>query len=138
MALLKAEDIKEIAGHVSNGILVFVHKHTKEIRPLSDTENGAENWKAMFAELEADDKNWLKIMEVPLDDEIHLRKEFIEEVTDNNVKKQLTNALKRKNPIRNFQQAIQGDEILQIHWRNFSKGAYQDWVSNYIIDEYNY
>ncbi len=138
MSILKSEQIKEIAIHVAEGIIVFVHKKTGQIRPMPEPEEEKDNWKETCDQLTADEKQWLKIIKVPFDDELHLRKGFIDDATDNHVKRQLTNALKRNNPMRNFQQVVEGDEILNIHWRNYRKSAYEYWVSNYIIDRYNY
>ena len=138
MALLRPEHIKEIAKYVAMGEIVFVHKNSRKIQPMPKPEESVEEWKEKCAVLEADNKNWLKIKTVPLDDELHLRKEFIEEATNQHVKKQLSNALNRKNPMRNFQHVIESDEILHQHWRNYKKVAYQNWVTNFVIDQYNY
>ncbi len=138
MGLVRTEDIKEIAVHISQGVLVFVHKSSRKIMAMPEPEEGKNEWKAQCDKLEADDKNWLKIKTISMDDEIHLRKGFILEATDQHVKKQLTNALNRKKPLRNFTQVVESDEILNQHWRNYRKVAYQDWVSNYIIEAYNY
>jgi len=142
MAVLRTEHIKEISSHVSEGVMVFGNKKTREIRAMIGLESEEKleraKWKSAFDLMQADEKNWLLISKIPLDDEIFLRKGFIVEATDNQVKRQLTNALNRKDPIRNFHQVVEGDEILNQHWLNYRKGAYQKWVSDFIIAAYNY
>ena len=65
-------------------------------------------------------------------------KEFLDEPMSKSVNKQLANALNRKKPVRNFNQAVNSDIELRQQWRNFNFEEAQRWVSNFIVDAYHY
>lgn len=64
-------------------------------------------------------------------EELHVMDDFIKEDLNAGIKKELTNALKRDNPIRNYLQIIENDEGLTAHWLNFKRAWYQEWVRGY-------
>ena len=65
-------------------------------------------------------------------------KDFLLEVTDSSVKKELTNALRRKNPQRNFMQVIESRIDIGQHWRRFKSQQCEEYVRQVFIDEYNH
>ena len=65
-------------------------------------------------------------------------KDFLQEVTDSSVKKELAYALRRKNPQRNFMQVIESRIDISQHWRRFKSQQCEEYVRQIFIDEYNH
>ncbi len=140
-SIVKPSVIKEIAREIARGNTCYVHKYSKKITSIDHTIEDEKTLAAqeqLQAELERKIENYLKIEKLSTEDQLVMRKDFLEELSDKTLRKQLSNALNRKNPIRNFNQAIESDLELNQHWRNFNFTEYQRWVSNFIIDAYNY
>jgi len=51
--------------------------------------------------------------------EIALAKDLIEELRDKSTRRELSNALNRKNPVRNFHNLMENNIDLYQHWRMF-------------------
>ena len=91
-----------------------------------------------IAEIERKIEKYLKIGKLSAESELRIMKDFPDELPDKSIRKQLSNALNRKNPVRNFMQVIESDMELNQHWRNFKVEEYQRWVSNMMIEAYIY
>jgi Uncharacterised protein family (UPF0158) len=143
--ILRPNVIKEIAQHLDGGATCYVHKGTHEVTTISGTKEqevedpeAAELLQETIEYMEAKSELYLKIEQIPSKDQIQMMRDFIEEIPEPELSRELTNALNRKNPIRNFTQVINSNEGLGQHWHNFKMEEYQRWVSNFIIDAYNY
>jgi hypothetical protein len=64
--------------------------------------------------------------------------DFLLEVTDNSIKKELVNALRRKSPMRNFMQVIDNSIDVGQHWRRYRAERYEQYVRQVFVDEYNH
>lgn len=141
MSIVHPSIIKQIAREIANGNTCYIHKSTKKITTI---DHSTEDKKIIAAqnqvqsELERKMDNYLKFENLGPEDQLIIMKDFLEELPNKSVRKQLANALNRKNPVRNFKQAVESDIELNQHWRNFNFEEYQRWVSNSIIDAYNY
>ncbi len=141
MSRLHQAAIKELAKEIANGNTCYIHHTSRKIttinNELKDKKLIAEQAKAIAAiELKIDDH--LKIEPQSTEDQIEIMRYFIDEMSDKSIRKEMTNALKRKNPLRNFIQVIESDMELRQRWRIFKFDEDQRWVSNFIIDAYNY
>ena len=133
--------IKEIAEEVATGNTCYVHLYSRKITTIDNSTEDAEVIAAqekVQAELEHKISDYVRIDQPSTEDQLVMMEFFLEEVTDKSVRKQLSNALKRKNPIRNFTQTVESSMELEIHWTHFNAKEYERWVSNFIIDAYNH
>jgi DNA-directed RNA polymerase beta' subunit len=141
MSRLHQAAIKELAKAIANGNTCYIHHTSRKIttidNEIEDKKIIAEQAKAIAA-IESKIDNHFKIEPQSTGDQIEIMKYFIDEVSDKSVRKEITNALKRKNPIRNFMQVIESDMELRQRWRIFKFEEDQRWVSNFLIDAYNY
>lgn len=143
---LHSSVIKEIAQHLDSGSTCYINRNTGEIKVIENAkevraegdEEAIALRKAEVAELEAKSERFLKMEPMPSNYYLQVMRDFIEELREPDVMKQLSNALNRKKPMRNFTQVVSSDEILGQHWFNFKSEEYQRYVSNFIIDAYNY
>jgi len=104
-------------------------------------EAGAENTperQAQFEALENKIRKYYKVPRMTAYEEVHVMKDFINEELSASIKKELKNALKRENPVRNYMRVIEHDEVLEQYWLNFKAKWYQEWVRGYLLDIYKY
>ncbi len=141
MPKIQQSAIKEIATKIANGNTCYLHRYTAKIITI---DHSVDNEKLMAAQkktqedIERKKEDYIKINKLSTENHLVIMKDFLEELRDRSVRKQLANALNRKNPIRNFKQTIESDMELTLHWGNYSAKEYHRWVSNVIIDAYNY
>ena len=93
---------------------------------------------AQIDKLEAKIKRYYKVPRMSADEELHVMKDFTQDELTLNIKKELTNTLKRKNAKRNFIQVLKNDEDLYEYWLIFKAKWYQEWVRGYLLDVYRY
>ena len=141
MSKLQQSAIKEIARAIALGNTCYIHRYTAKItiidHSIEDTEMIAAQ-ELIQLELEQKIESHLKIEKLSTEDQLVIMRDFLVELSDRSVRKQLSNALNRKNPVRNFNQTVESDIGLHQHWKKFNFDEYQQWVSNFIIDAYNY
>jgi len=141
MSVLHTEIIKNIAREIAKGNTCYIHRFSKAITTIDNSIDDPEEIAAqekLQAERERKIKDYVKIEKPSTDDQLVMMGDFIDEFSDKSVRKQLSNALNRKNPVRNFMQTVEHDMELNIRWRNYRIEEYQRWVSNLIIDAYNF
>lgn len=141
MPLVKKETIKGIAKDIANGKVCYINRRNAKITvidPFTEDPKKIATQEKTVAEFELKIEKYLKIEKLSADDQLEIMRNFLKELSDKSVRKQLSNALNRKNPIRNFSQTVESDIELHQHWRNFNTAEYQRWVSDYIIAAYNY
>jgi len=141
MSIIQQFVIEEIAKEIALGKICYIHRYTTEITKIDKSIEDAEQIMAQEqtqAELERKIESYVKVEKPSTKDQLVMMKDFLDELTDKSIRKQLSNALNRKKPVRNFTQAVESDIGLHIHWGNFKVRAYQEWVSQVIIDAYNY
>ncbi|MCP4439345.1 MAG: hypothetical protein GY810_10435 [Aureispira sp.] len=141
MREIKKSVIKEIGKQIAIGNTCYLQRYTGKVTII---DNSTEDIKLIAAqeqtllELERKMENYVKIEKPSIENRLAIMKDFLDELPDKSVRKQLSNALKRNNPVRNFKKTIESDIELTQHWSNFKVKEYQQWVSNCIIDAYNY
>jgi len=141
MSKLQLPLIKQLAREIAKGNTCYIDRYNKKITVIDHSTEDAKEIAAQEEALVLVEKkieNHLKLEKLSTEDQIEIMSYFIDEVADKSIRKQLSNGLKRKNPIRNFIQTIESDMELNQQWRIFKFEEYQRWVSNFIIDAYNY
>lgn len=132
---------KAISKELAKGMICYISRQSLKITAIPDLEAGAEDTPERQAQVEKLEKNirkYYKVTRMTAYEEVHVMKDFINEELSTSIKKELKNALKRKNPIRNYMRIIENDEILEQYWINFKAKWYQEWVRGYLLDIYKY
>ena len=132
---------KAIAKALQAGNICYVNRQNREITTvidLAEGEVGTPERQAKLEKLEANIKKYYKVPRMSPEEEIHVMHDFVEEDLAFANKKELKNALKRKNPKRNFLQILQNNEDLYEYWLIFQAKWYQEWVRGYLLDIYRY
>jgi len=141
MSIVKQAVINQLAKEVAKGNTCYVNRRTSKITIIDNSaedENLVNQQVELLQQIQKKIDNYVKIEEPDQDYQLNIMKEFLDELTDRSVSKQLSNALNRKNPMRNFKMAVASDMDLNNHWSNYKSEEYQRWVANVIIDAYNY
>ena len=139
MSRKKQTTIKEIAREIALGNTCYVNRKTIKITIIDHTIEDPEKLTAqeqILAELGRKIEKYLIIEKLSVEDEMRIMKDFPDELSDKSIRKQLSNALNRKNPVRNFMQVVESDIALDQHWRNYKVEEYKRLVSNILIEAY--
>jgi hypothetical protein len=141
MSRLQSSAIKEVAREIVTGNTCYIHRYSAKVTVIDNSIEGIEAMEAQeqtIADIEKKIENYIKIEKLSTENQILIMRFFLDEIPDKSVRKQLSNALNRKNPVRNFNQAVESDIDLNQHWINFKFEEYQQLISNFVIDAYNY
>ncbi len=137
--MLSPDDlVKEVAKELEQGNLCYVEKSSRSIVQITPDSKNTPETKAQIAKLEEHIERYIKIAPMTTAELIFVMKDFLLEVTDQEIKKELTNGLNRKNPTRNFLQITASRIDINQHWTLFKKEQYETHVEKHIITDYNY
>ncbi len=141
MSIKKQATIKRIAKEIALGNTCYINRKSVQITTIDYSIEDPEKLvvqEQTLAEIERKIEKYLKIEKLSEENELRIMKDFPEELPDKSIRKQLSNALNRKNPVRNFMQVVESDIALNQYWKNFKEEEYQRWVSNIMIEAYIY
>ena len=133
--------LHEIAVNIRDGKTCYIGIITGKIEYLiNDPSNDKEiqSNEKLMAEVNRRPDHYLKIGDLPTEAWIECMQGFITEVDDSSKAKELKNALKRANPVRNFMTAIDSDMEYSAFWRTFSLKWRADWIGEVIVVAHNH
>lgn len=134
---LSNKAIKEIAENLDCGMICYVHKETKEIKSIIDSDNyhdDDELWGEDINEIENNWDKYLKIDKMSSRDGFQIMEDFIEQVSNNEIKNRLIYALNRNKPFKNFTYEVDYNEEVRQQWFRFKTYKYEEWVRRYLED----
>ncbi|MBT3545503.1 MAG: hypothetical protein HN488_09160 [Saprospiraceae bacterium] len=133
--------IREIVKEIAKGNTCYMDRYTSKItiidNSIEDVEEIAAHKKTEI-EIENKIENYVKLNKLSEKIQLMIMKDFLDEIVDKSVRKELSNSLKRKSPIRNFTREIESNMGLNQHWENYNGKESERWVTNILIDAYNY
>ncbi len=141
VSTMPASVIRELASQISTGNVCYIDRYTAKINVIDKTIEDEELLAAqeeIRVEIEKKIERYVKLEKIGEKDQLMIMKDFLDEITDKSVRKELLNALRRKSPIRNFTTEIESNMGLRQHWTNFYTKESERWVTNFLIDAYNY
>ena len=125
------EIIKKVSKLINQGNTCYIHRKNREIITIEPESDHHEP-----AKMKVDD--FIIVPPMPKQTLGFAMKDFIHEVTDRSVEKELINALQRKKPQRNFMQVIESRADIGQHWRRYRAQQCEEYVRQLFIDEYNH
>lgn len=133
---LGKEQVKEIAMEVETGMKVFINRSTLEFRSIPDVDDLSdyEFWEDEEEELESNEEDYITIETMSSGEGFEIMEDFVEEVTDAQLKKALIEALNRKRPFANFKAEVEASSHRQ-QWFDFRTKRYQEYVREALEDE---
>ena len=133
--------IREIVKEIAKGNTCYMDRYTSKIITIDNSIEDMEEiaaQKQTEIEIEKKIEKYVKLNKLSEKIQLMIMKDFLDEIVDKSVRKELSNSLKRKSPIRNFTREIESNLGLNQHWVNYNAKESERWVTNILIDAYNY
>ena len=133
--------IREIVKEIAKGNTCYMDRYTSKIITIDNSIEDMEEiaaQKQTEIEIEKKIEKYVKLNKLSEKIQLMIMKDFLDEIVDKSVRKELSNSLKRKSPIRNFTREIESNMGLNQHWENYNAKESERWVTNILIDAYNY
>jgi hypothetical protein len=135
LSFTKAQ-IKEIATHLDGDDRCYIHPESGEIvfwPDFEETRQDPEKYVQNLgdkrrAKYEESTTTWIQIMGMRSRDEIRVMEAFVQTVTANNVRGQLSTALASPKPYAHFRAALNSSEEWLQKWFAFKDAAFLPWV----------
>src|SRR5687768_17113606 len=120
---MEKEKIKDIADELDMGMKCFVHRKTKEIKSIPDTDKLDEMdddvWSADIEEIEKNVSDYIEIYGMDSRESFRVMAAFVETVENENLREKLVDALNRPKPFQNFNYTIDRSGEFRNRWFKF-------------------
>ena len=137
--MLSPHDVaKEVAKLIEQDYICYVNRSSREITSFLVADIGTPDIAEQIELLERHITRYVKIGPMPTASLVLGMEYFLAEVTDKDVAKELARGLKRKNPTRNFLQAVDSNMDIRSHWRRYKTEHYRWYVEQLMIEAYNH
>lgn len=127
------DNIKEIAEQLDCGFRAFIHKTTGQLLFVPDENNLTDlDLDAWAEELELLENNFTDYYEIDKwtsREAFVIMSEFADQVSDNNLKSRLIDALRKNKPFREFKFVIDNSGDFRQQWFDFKNKSQQDFVA---------
>ena len=123
--------IKKVAKLVNRGNTCYINRKNRKIVTIAPEDESD-------LDPELTIEKCIIVPPMPKQSLSMVMQDFLLEVTDNSIKKELVNALRRKSPMRNFMQVIDNSIDVGQHWRRYRAERYEQYVRQVFVDEYNH
>lgn len=133
------EQINEIAEQLECGFLCYIHKQTKEVLFVPDTNRYPDmdirSWKKDIVKIEKNYAEYIAVEPLETRQSFKIMERFAESIDDNpELKNRLFWALSNPNPFRNFKYEIDYSGTHRQKWFDFKHESLKEWVLESIND----
>ena len=131
MISLKMDQIKEIAEQLDCGNKCYINKETGETKSTPNFDDGYADeglWTADLNELEEDWDKYVEIEIMESHDSFDLMADFADSVDSKELQDNLTNALNKKHPFRNFKWVVDNSGLYRQKWFDYKNERLIEWV----------
>ncbi|MBU0475842.1 MAG: UPF0158 family protein [Bacteroidetes bacterium] len=129
---LTDEQIKEIAEELDCGMVVYVHKETKEIKTILDFDSHVdadeELWEEDSNEIEENIDMYFQFSPMDSRASFKIMELFTENVEDEELKKKLELGLSLSKPFRNFKDILDFENEYRDKWFKYKSEKYIEYV----------
>lgn len=128
--------IKEIAGWLDIGMIVFYHKETGDIKNHPDPDDpyfDPEPWQEQIDEIEKDRDDYLRFESMESRQAFKVMEHFADSLSDLKFKGMVYDKLSRKGPFQNFKMLVESSDYRQ-DWFDFRDNATIEWVKEQLED----
>lgn len=127
---LTEKQVHEIAQELEAGMKVFINRDNLEIKSILDWDvmyGADEFWDEELEEIENKWENYLVLEKMSSNEAFSIMEDFIEEVDDEILQKDLFKILSRKSPFANFKDEVDSSDYRQ-RWFEFRQKKYEEYV----------
>ena len=136
MPTFTKEQVKEISEQLDYGFRAFYHKQTGDLIFVPNTDEYFDEdtnaWQDDLDKLDKNPSEYEEIEAMEASDSFRVMADFVEQLTDTNLKGKLITALSRKKPFSNFKFLIDNAGGQRQSWFDFKNKRYIDWVEEQI------
>ena len=132
------ELVKEVSKFLAKDYICYVHRASRELTEIEISKIDTPENQVLVSQLEGNISRYIKCKPMPTQDMIWVMKNFLLEMTDDELGKELSSGLNRKKPTRNFLQILESRPDIKQHWSLFKAEQYEDYVAELFIKDYNY
>jgi hypothetical protein len=127
---LTDEEVRSIAEELEMGLIVYVNIETKEIKAVADIDTvfDPEPWEEMVQEIEDNYDSYLRIRNMDSSESFKIMEEFVETISDEELRKKLELGLSLSKPFRNFKDIIDSEYEYKKKWYAYRDGRYIEFV----------
>lgn len=125
------EIITEVAKLVNRGNTCYINRKNRKIVTIRPEDQSELNKELTI-------EKCIIVPPMPKQTLDLVMQDFLPEVADNSLRKELINALRRKNPMRNFMQVVDNSVDSGQHWRRYKAQRCEQYVRQVFLDEYNH
>ena len=135
MLQLTPEQIKEIAGELDCGLTLYYNKQSNDLLFVPNPDNPdieIEDWEEDFNKIKKHRNDYLVIEPPGSSDSFDIMAQFAGTLSDNNLKRVLTQSLNKKNRLENLNLSLIAPEILDkngliLKMKNCRSGLNTNW-----------
>lgn len=132
------ELVNEIAKLLENDNICYLERANRQIISIEEDELNTPEGAEQLAMIEDNIEKYLKFPPIPTQRLLIIMQDFLAEVTDKEIERELSKSLKRKNPTRNFLQIVESRIDINQHWKLFKREQSEEYVAKIFIKDYNY
>lgn len=129
---LTDKQIEEIAEELECGMLVYVHKETKEIKTIIDFDShwdvDEELWEDDINEIDENIDMYFQFSPMDSKESFQIMEKFTISVEDKRLKDKLELGLKLSKPFRNFKDIIDDENEYRDKWFEYKSKKYVEFV----------
>jgi len=132
--ILSSKNVDDIYQDLDMGMIVYVHRVTKEIVSTLDFDNPyaddqRELWQDTIDKIESDKENYIQIEKMNSNEAYGVMESFVAEVvSDPKMQGRLEQALEGRKPFANFKNALGHDMDVRDQWFAYKNEKYYDYV----------
>lgn len=127
------ENIKEIAEQLNCGFRAFIHKTTRQLLFVPDSNNfpdiDFDSWNEELEQLENNCTDYYEIDKWTSSEAFEIMSKFANQVTDNKLQSRLFDALRINKPFREFKFVIDNSGDFRQQWFDFNNKWQQSFVA---------
>lgn len=136
MIVLSDLQIKDIAENLDIGLKCYVNKKTGNVIEIPDElrfgEIDQENWEDVIKELNENYDDYFEIDSIDTHDSFNIMHDFVEQISNNEIKQKFVYALDKPKPFKNFKYELDYHDEIREEWFKFKLNRIIDHVTNEI------
>jgi hypothetical protein len=134
---ITAKQLADMAQEIEIGMKVYINRNTYEIRSVMDWEdsNGdTEEWENEEEKILEEWEDFAVVTKMESWEAFRVMEDFMVEVQDERMKKDLIRILEKKRPFANFKAVVESS-VLHENWFAYRANAMLEYIKEQLIDE---
>ncbi len=134
---ITAKQIDDIAQEIEMGMKVYINRHTYEVRSVFDWEDSigdTDEWEEEEEKITEEWEDFVVVSKMESREAFRVMENFILEIQDERLRKEVIRILEGKRPFANFKAVIESSSVRE-NWFAFRTEAMQGFVKEQLKGE---